>query len=287
MNWKMPPFSTTSAALYIDVNGVLTPFKQVPTSVRKYCRPLLFYREDSPYDLAYSGSSLLFRVGSHNFQLSTKHQFRISGQPDFEPKDSCLLVEDQGKHIALTPNGVSRVVLDPGSDDLMLQDISLQEYDQTRDGRDLNPSFLKLPLLDMKTFADAPPSSILLVFSVGYPSSAQGYDIHFNEESEVTNLSVVSRFAPIYLDLQSVGPSYEESRDKISVLASYGKNIGKADGWSGAPIFFIWRDPGDVAHLGFGGMITHGGDDGTFLFYRGSDIQTVVSGILQTPPNLV
>lgn len=182
MSWELPSFMAASAMLNVEINGVLVPFREVPTRLRKFCRPLLFYRQDTPYDLAYSGSSLLFRVGSHNFQLSTKHQFRMEGQPDFKQADSCLLVEDHGKHIALTPNGASRVIVDPMSDDFLPQDISLQEYEQTRNGRDLNPSFLKLPFLDMKTFADVDRSSVLLVFSIGYPTSAQGYDIGLTDD---------------------------------------------------------------------------------------------------------
>lgn len=92
----------------------------------------------------------------------------------------------------------------------------------------------------------------------------------------------MSRFLPIYLDPKSVGQSHEDNRERISVLEPFRNKIGKADGWSGAPIFFIWRSTGDVAHLGFGGMITHGADDGRFLIYRGNDIQTVVSRVLRT-----
>jgi hypothetical protein len=285
MSWELPSFAVAKAMLNVEINGVLVPFKEVPTRLSKHCRPLFFYRQNSSYDLAYSGSSLLFRVGSHNFQLSTKHQFRMEGQPDFSQVDSCLLVEEDGRHIALTPNGASRVVLDPKADDFLPEDIALQEYDETRNGRDLNPSFLKMPFLDMKTFEDVDPKSILLVFSIGYPSSAQGYDMTFNDDYEVTDVNVVSRFLPIYFDPESIGPSYEVSRDQISVLDSYRNVIGQANGWSGAPIFFIWRSAGDVAHLGFGGMITHGKDEGRFLIFRGKDIQEVVSKVLRTEPN--
>ncbi|NTI49022.1 hypothetical protein G6L94_11915 [Agrobacterium rhizogenes] len=266
--------------LSASVNGLLTPFRSVPTTLQRFCLPLFFHHDDDVYDLGYSGSSLLFRQKGHNFQLSTKHQLR-SGKEIRNPGETCILVEREKGHVALSPNGASRVRV--GGDDLLPQDILLLEYDSMRGEHDLQPRFLQLDLDETRAFSEVPADSIRLVFSIGYPFAFQEYAPEFDEDYNATSLRVISRVSKLYFNEHSIRQSYEDSRLAIKVHEQYRNDIGNPNGWSGAPIFFLWSDESQDNHLGFGGMITHGSSTGGFLVYRAEDIRTVVSGVIATP----
>ncbi|MGO7955521.1 hypothetical protein [Rhizobium leguminosarum] len=63
----------------------------------------------------------------------------------------------------------------------------------------------------------------------------------------------------------------------------YGQDIGNPNGWSGAPVFFVWGDDNKDHHLGFAGMIAHGSSHGGFMLYRAEDIRKFVNGAIKTP----
>lgn len=268
--------------LSVKINGLLTPFRSVPTSMQRYCLPLFFHREDKVYDLAFSGSSLLFQHRGHNFQLATKHQLRIAGEDAFEPADVCLIVEKDQRHIGLSPNGATRLKVN-GSDDFLPQDILIVEYERFRGEIDLQRRFLKLDLDQARTLSEVKPESIRLVFTIGYPSRAQEYEPEFDDDYTAIGLRVISRVAKLYFDETKLGPSYEESRALLQVGERYKGDIGDPDGWSGAPVFFLWGDDNREHHLGFAGMITHANSAGSFLIYRAEDIRNVVNETITVP----
>lgn len=266
--------------LSASINGLLTPFRSIPGVLQRYCLPLFFHREDAVYDLAYSGSSLLFRHRGRNFQLATKHQLR-AGKDAISPADTCILVEGEGGHIALSPNGASRVKVE--GDDLLPQDIVLLEYENSRGAHNLRPRFLQLDLDETRTLSEVDMASIRMVFSIGYPTKSQGYEPDFDDDFKAISLRVVSRHAKLIFDEHKIRPSYEESRTSITVSERYQGDIGDPDGWSGAPVFFLWGDDTGEHHLGFAGMVTHANSAGSFMIYRAEDIRVFVNRAIDTP----
>ncbi|MDX0503604.1 hypothetical protein GOC80_13310 [Sinorhizobium medicae] len=266
--------------LSASINGLLTPFRSVPTALQRFCVPLFFHREDDVYDLAYSGSSLLFRHRGRNFQLATKHQLR-AGNDTFSPADVCLLVEGERGHVGLSPNGASRVKVE--GDDLLPQDIVLLEYENSRGEHNLQPRFLQLDLDQTRALSEVEADSIRLLFTIGYPTKSQGYEPDFDEDFNAISLRVISRLAKLIFDEHKIRPSYEESRTSITVSERYQGDIGDPDGWSGAPVFFLWGDDKREHHLGFAGMITHANSAGSFMIYRAEGIRAFVNGAIDTP----
>lgn len=270
-----------NAKLSVFINGVLTPFKSVPGNLQRYCRPLFFHKDDAIYDLAYSGSSLLFKHGKHHLQLATKHQLRMDGG-NLKHDDVCLIVPKGGGHVGISPNGASRLLVN-NSDDLLPQDILLLEYEKERGEHDLGPLFVSLDLDQIPALSEVGGNPIRLIFTVGFPTARQGYEPVFDEDWNATKLNVISRPMTLIFDEKSVKPSFEESRESISVHSRYDESIGDPDGWSGAPVFFVWGDDNKDHHLGFAGMITHGTSSGSFMLYRAEDIRAFVNGAINTP----
>ncbi|WP_097631722.1 hypothetical protein [Rhizobium anhuiense] len=270
-----------NAKLSVPINGVLTPFKKIPENLQRYCRPLMFHREDAVFDLAYSGSCFLFRHGKHHLQLSTKHQLRMDGG-DLKPEDACLIIPVDEGHVGLSPNGASRLLVH-NTDDLLPQDILLLEYERHRGRHDLGPLFVGLDLDQTRTVSEVSPDSIRLAFSIGYPFARQAYEPVFDDDWKATSLKVISRPQALIFDEKSFRPSYEDSREAISAHPRYGQDIGDPNGWSGAPVFFVWGDDNKDHHLGFAGMITHGSSHGGFMLYRAEDIRNFVNGAINTP----
>lgn len=270
-----------NAKLSVPINGVLTPFVKVPESMQRYCRPLMFHREDAVFDLAYSGSSFLFRHGGRFLQLSTKHQLRMDGG-DLKPEDACLIIPEDEGHVGLSPNGASRLLVH-NTDDLLPQDILLLEYERHRGKHDLASLFVSFDLDQTRTVSEVTPESIRLAFGIGYPFARQSYEPVFDEEWNATGLNVISRPSVLIFDEKSFRPSYEDSREAISAHPRYGQHLGNPNGWSGAPVFFVWGNENNDHHLGFAGMITHGNSLGGFMLYRAEDIRDFVNGAIGTP----
>ncbi|RWA60687.1 MAG: hypothetical protein EOQ28_32335 [Mesorhizobium sp.] len=269
-----------NAKLSVPINGLITPLTRIPDSVHRFCRPLNFYRPDSPYDLAFSGSSLLFRYRSRNFQLATKHQLRMAGQPDFDPAMACLLFEKDGGHIGLSPDGATQVKVN-SLDDLSAEDILLLEYENQRGDRPMTPHFLQLDPAQMAGLAQVPDSQVKLIFSIGYPFHVQGYEPVFDESYNVTKLDVVARWAKLYLERRARARFDLETRIPLRVMEKYHGDIGDPKGWSGAPVFFLWLDAKSDLQLGFAGMITHGGGT-AFGVYPAENIVELVNRAIDT-----
>ena len=126
-------------------------------------------------------------------------------------------------------------------------------------------------------------ASIRLLFTIGYPTKSQGYEPDFDEDFNAINLRVISRVSRLIFDEHKIRPSYEESRTSITVSERYQGDICDPDGWSGAPVFFLWGDDNREHHLGFSGMVTHANSAGSFMIYRAEDIRVFVNGAIDTP----
>lgn len=274
-------FEVAGMKLSVPVNGLFTHFKRLPDNVRRFCRPLLFHRDSSPYELAYSGSSLMFRHRGRNLQLATKHQLRMRGQPDLDPADACMVLQRDDRNIGISPISATR--LNAGfAPDATVEDILLLEFGTDRAGQDISPHFLSLDLDVTPGLSELAPERVRYIFSIGYPTKDQGYEPVFNDGFELIDLGIISRWGKVILQPRERTSWDLDTRIPLRVHERTGE-IGDPDGWSGAPVFFVWLDQSNIAQLGFAGMVTHG-DGSNFGIYPGEEIRRIVDQVLRLPP---
>jgi hypothetical protein len=161
----MPNTLIEAMKLSVPTNGVHVPFKQCIDNLQRFCRPVMFHNDDPVFDLSCSGSSLLFRQGGRNLMLCTHHQLVNLGR---DPQDVVLILDEpDGRKIALTPNEITRAIF-PLPEQRNLEDIFLAEYHSARDGRNLEPQFLRLDLDTTADLQSVSPEKVVLVFAIGY-----------------------------------------------------------------------------------------------------------------------
>jgi hypothetical protein len=284
---SFPPQTIPSALLArvlttVDINGIATPFNQSLNSLQRFCRPVLFYKEDFAFELAYSGSAFLFRHQGHNFLICCKHQVRYP-HGEFSPSAICFVINEDGKNIAISPNASTSVKIDSYYDRTN-EDILLVEYHAERDRRPLDRYFLSFDLDEIATLSTVPESQIILIFSIGYPTRFSDYEITFDESEIPVTADVVSRWVKLYLQEREREGWDLETRIPLKVHERYHAEIGDPDGFSGSPVFFIWQDDTRQTHLGFAGMITHGNSGGAFQIYPAETIKEIIAEAIRIDP---
>lgn len=273
----LPNFITAAMKLSVPVNGVLIPFKNCVDSLYRFCRPLLFHNEDPTFDLSYSGSSLLLRTGGRNVMLCTRHQITNTQR---EPSDVVMVVIDpDGAKVALTPNEVSRVTVE-APEHANLDDIFIAEYASERDGRNIESQFLKLDIDAIPDLRSVPSDQIVAIFAIGYPTRFSSFEMTLDEDESPVGLEIINRWVKVYLEKAAPSPWDTELRVPLQLHSEYPAKIEDPDGFSGAPVFFVFQDEKMNAHLGFAGMISHANKSGRFMIYETAFIRK----LLETSP---
>jgi hypothetical protein len=258
----LDPITRAQMKLTVAVNGLHLLPPAVPESLRRFCRPLAFYNEGSPYELSFSGSCLLVRHRRHNLLLCTRHQL-VNAQR--RPEDIVIVIDaEDDRAVGVNPNQVSQVVLDPSSDPAFvhLADILLAEYAPNPGGRDLSPHFLPLDLTATSDLRTIPADSIMAIFTIGYPTSDTDYDPSVDAAGNFLGLSIVSRWTKLYF--RPVTPDDWDRPGLVPLIPARHEDpvLADPDGISGAPVFFIHRPPDGETALGFAGIISHANKHG-------------------------
>lgn len=262
----------------IEISGIATPFNRSLDSLQRFCRPLLFHKDHDVYDLAYSGSSFLFRCRERNFVLSTSHQLRMDSG-NFQPDQICIVIDEGDGKVGLSPDGANRVRID-SYDDKTQEDILLIEYASERNGRNIAGHFLRIDLENIPTLSNVAPEKIVLIFAIGYPSCFSDYDVCFDDSYTPVSLDIVNRWCKLYLEAREPGNWDLHTRIPMKIHHKHHADVGDPNGFSGSPVFFIWQDEASQTHLGFAGMITHGNKGGNFQIYDADVIKLVLKQIL-------
>jgi hypothetical protein len=196
----IPPVLWPRALTTVEINGIATPFNRALDSLQRFCRPLLLHRENSAFDLAYSGSSFLFRHRARNFLICCKHQL---GRDNirFSPHSICLIVNDNERWKALTPDSSTIVKVDSYCD-RTAEDILLIEYQPERGGHALTMYFVSLNLDTIQNLASVTRDQIVLIFAIGYPTRFSDYDVNFDRTESPVSVDIVSRWAKLYLQVR-------------------------------------------------------------------------------------
>lgn len=271
----LPSPLVAQLALSVPVNGVLLPFKHSVDALHRFCRPLAFYNHESPFELSFSGSTLLLRCQGRNLLLCTRHQLENAHR---RADEIALLVEDlNGRTVGLAPDAANRVVISV-PEQANLADVFLAEFKPSRGGVEISRYFL---VLDLDKTADLRQvrGEVVLAFAIGYPTRFQSVESEWSEGDGVTRVSIVSRWSKIYLEPSLPKALHHENRVPMELHREFKADIGDPDGFSGAPVFFIWQDASRQAHLGFGGMIAEANRNGRFLLYEARHLRQVISAL--------
>ncbi len=198
--------------------------------------------------------------------LCTRHQLTNMSR---DPSEVVMVViNPDGSKSALTPNEVSRVSVEL-SEHESLTDIFVAEYASERHGRNIADQFLQLDLGTVADLRSIPPEKIVAIFAIGYPTRFSSFETTLDEDEESpVGLEVISRWVKVYLEKTDPSVWDADLRLPLQLHSQYPAEIGDPDGFSGAPVFFVFKDNELNAHLGFAGMITDANKSGRFFDLR-------------------
>lgn len=261
--------------LSIEINGVYLPFGQIIESWRRHCFPLLHYiNSDQGFDLGYAGSSFLFKHKGQLLQIFSNHQLKNLG---IAPEDVLIFRDELPKEKALGPGQI----ITPSVTEQIhanLNDIKIVRYGSEQNTDALEARFFKNDLTTMQNLETVVPESIVLIFTVGFPHSNGRVNCPYDEELEAfEHVHIISASTKLYLQTTkgiTLDPDNRiplEIHDDFEVPKRYCFN-----GFSGAPVFFIYQDEHKTAHLGFAGMITEVLQGTRLQIYPGSIIQSIL-----------
>lgn len=272
----IPSFLTARMKTSVKMNGVFVPFSKSLDNVQRFCRPLAAHNAGNDYDVSLYGSGFLFRVAGRNLMVCSRHQVVNSGR---DPGDLMIILGEGDNAVGMTPSAVGHVSV-VGSELEAVGDIFLAEFASGPGGRDISGSFFKVDFdvdADLRTIQ---PQDVTLIFTVGYPSRLVGYEPTYDEGYDLRDLAIYSRWAKVYLELDDLVRSDIPGLVPLQVHQSYRIELGDPDGFSGAPVFFIYQDAQRVSHLGFAGMVTHASELGRFSMVEASYIHQAIRAML-------
>lgn len=273
MSQPIPSFLTARMKTSVLMNGVFVPFSKSFDNVQRFCRPLAAHNEGSDYDISLYGSAFLFRVRDMNLMICSKHQVVNSGR---DPSELMIILGEGDNAVGMTPSSVGHVsVLGPDFHDA--GDIFLAEFKSGPNGRDVTGSFFRIDLDATADLRVVEPESVTLIFSVGYPSRLVDIEPSYTDDYDLTDVTIFSRWAKIYLQQVSRLPSDIPGLVPLELHESYKVDLGDPDGFSGSPVFFIYQSKDQVSNLGFAGMITYASKLGRFNMVDASHIREAVS----------
>ncbi len=259
--------------LSVRVNGIYIPFGDAITSLHRFCKPVLIQRSDPIYNMAYSGSSFLFRNAGRRVQLLTKHQLKSTPTEYFSSQDLTIPLFKDGQNFGVPPSGAQMPKAD-ATRDASYDDIILVVYESDAHP-ETAPLFLDLDWTSIPTLRQIDLSAVECYFTIGYPHIFTDYDIDYAEDGDPLFISIRSRWCTIYLQ-----PSARQAFDldtRLPFVVDPRMHIEPfdPDGLSGAPVFFVYRFNGGQAGWGIAGMITHGANN-RFQVYDGENLRNFV-----------
>ncbi len=264
----------------VAMGRLFVPLNLSANALARFCRPVLLYNEGSNFDLTLRGSSFLFRHKGRNYLICTSHQLGKGADVRLPSEMVIAVAEPDDKMVALTANGATRVIIEDKAH-INAEDILIMEFDANRHGRDLNPLFFDLDIETVRTLDSVPSQDIDAIFTIGFQSSSTDYEPVFDQSDELLGTKIVSRWCKLYLKPTQGGPWLPQLRIGLEVHdgqreATAGSPGYDPDGFSGAPVVFIYKDASSQRHLGFAGIITDADKFGRFAVYRAAHIAQII-----------
>jgi hypothetical protein len=225
-----------------------------------------------PFDVSVVGSCMLARFRGENFLIATRHQLGKGDEQRPETEVCVALFDDAKSRIPtlLTPSGGIRISFND-ADDKFLEDILVLTFEREKHKlAQLNVQFLQLD--EMKCLDEVDPRRIIQYLTIAFPSIGNRPEL---KSDGMGFEGFESGFVRLALE-----PTGDASLDRhIAFRVKEGvRKERDFDGYSGAPVYFIFADDTGQAHVGWVGMIRLGGN-GILHVYLASQIRR---GILTT-----
>jgi hypothetical protein len=256
----MDSLFNAKARLSVMINGILVPFSQAPYACSRFAQPFIFYNEGSEYSVSVAGSCGLVREAGDNYLIACRHQLGRRGS-ERDRTEVAVAIPNEGM-----PGGTALVT--PCGSVLVTYD------DFNMFTRGVNRPEFNLRFLDINRVSnleDARDGEIIEYFITAFPSIGSQYNL---TEDGMKVQEIISGFAR--LTLERVDTVVEEGHITFRVKENEAK-ARNFDGYSGAPVFFVWLDRRKDAHLGFAGIVRLGGN-GLLAVYDGAHIRRVIEG---------
>jgi len=263
-------------SLSVPINGVLTPFKQVIHSIQRFCKPLLFHTGHDIFDIAFSGSSFLMKVGAENTLVCTQHQFKTPNGPPFSADMVVTPVSVDGVMFGATPISARFPQLSD-TRDRTWDDIIAIKFEAGTEDPNIDNLFLELDWQRLRTLTGMDLSKIVSIFAIGFPTSSTDYDPIYDGDDAPVGVSVKSRWVVVFL--APIGRAFFDFETRIQLVQHphYKLQLKNPDGMSGSPVFFIYFDNFRKLQLGFAGMITDI-RNGVYQVYDGNNVRNFLYG---------
>ena len=275
----IPTFLDSSLKTTVPINGVFLSFSKAIDSLERFCRPVFFHNDDPLYEVSYAGSSFLFRYRNRNLRICTKHQLG-SGVSARSPRDLILMINnEEGANYGLTPRESTKVEMHDDSD-RTLEDILVTTYEKLVDGPEIQKYFLELNADKIVDLQGLDCGNVIAIFAIGFPRAQSSFESTFDEVFEPISLHVTANYTPLYLEFSEPSAWDQPHRIPMTLHPGYTNGIGDPDGYSGSPVFLVYKDTSAQCHLGFGGMVTDASNDGRFNIYDAKQIFECVNKIV-------
>jgi len=221
--------------------------------------------------LSSAGSCLLFKYRRHCMASFARHQLG-KGDVARSAREFCIIVGDgtDGK-VALTPDAVASPQYPPGYG--FAEDIQFIEYESRPNHRDLSHHFVDLDFESLPCLRSVSKDQLVAVFTIGYPSHFNSYDIDFDDEFQPHEVRIAHRYSKLILS-----NDWTEGMELHLTLRQYEKYpeiIDQLDGFSGSPAFFFYKEASGQVSLGFAGMVRLGGN-GVVHVYEAAQIKRLL-----------
>jgi hypothetical protein len=220
------------ATTSVEINGIYIRFNRAVDALVRFCRPLVFHNEETPFELSLVGSSFRIRYAQKMVLVTTKHQLGC-GKSVRAPNEACILLQEGLQTVALTCSGFGMPQFPEGTDSRVREDILFLQF--ASDKHNLPPHFFDIS--HIRTMLEVPQEKIILYFAIGFPTEFTELGRNFDDPDKFSFEGYISRFGKIYLETerQISMPAHIEFR----VHQKQPITIDDFDGLSGSPVFFI------------------------------------------------
>lgn len=264
---RLPTLLESRQDTSVFINGLYVPIDQVKYSLERFSRPLFFYNAGSSYEVSVAGSCFLARLAGENFLIATRHQLEAGGARREEP-EVCIALYDShvgDKPTLLTPNG--GVIVDESDrfqDDILMLTFVREEARLAQ----LSAHFLQIDRV--ASLGDVDPRRIIQFSTIAWPSvgnrprlkpDGMGYE------------EFRTGFVRLALELHDVPTPDGHVAFRVKEAE---QKIRDFDGYSGAPVYFLYQDANDQVQLGWVGIIRLGGN-GILHVYLGHIILGLIA----------
>jgi hypothetical protein len=266
---RIPVILEAKQKTSVLINGVSVPINSANFSLQRFSRPLLFYNSGSPFEVSVAGTCALIRQEGENFLIATRHQL---GNQDTQRDETevCIALYDDPKSAMptlLTPSGSARYSFNE-PDAKFLEDILILSFVRKDEKHDqLNAQFLQVD--SVKCLNEVDPGSIIHFLTIAFPSignrpkltgDGMGYD------------EFGTGFVRLALELHDIPTLEKHIAFRVKEEPRKEREL---DGFSGAPVYFLFVDHGEQVHVGWAGIVRLAGN-GIFHAYMASEIRQYI-----------